>query len=150
MPGSSTDLKLQEGDLTGACFRLNRRFQLLEGRISAIKSSSTPAAATPSGTTTVVSGGGGATATNGVTFQAVALTAASVPVSPSIPPTAGLLVVALTQDGSGGRQPAWSADFSCVPAALLDTTANTRAVFTFAASGSKWVLCAQPMEGMTP
>ena len=145
MPGSSTDLKLQQGDLTGDCFRLNRRFQLLEGRVSAIKTSAASPAATPSGTTTVISGGGGSGGGALAPIE-VSLTA---DYTVAMPPAAvgATQVVKLIQDGTGGRSVSWPSNVKLAPViSAISTPALTAphivsciAQFTLCADGNWWL-----------
>ena len=146
MPGSSTELKLQQGDLTGDCFRLNRRFQLLEGRVSAIKSTAaSTAASAASGASAAVSGGGN----SGGGFLApieVVLTA-DYTVSMPTATLGATQVVKLIQDASGGHSVTWPSNVKLAPVInAVSTPALTAArivsciaQFTLCAGGTWWL-----------
>jgi hypothetical protein len=67
-------------------------------------------------------------------------------ITPSISPVVnGVLIIILTQNGTGGWIPTWSSAFSIVPTDI-NTVANKRTAIVFATDvNTKWMMVGAPM-----
>lgn len=134
-------LKIVQSDLTGDCVRLNRRFDLVEGRVSQLGQE-------VSGINTTVINNTSTTVLSLSTH--VTLTTDLVIPPPASATSGAVWTVRIDQDGVGGHTVFWTTDVHLGPQINPATNSkpNTMCLMIFAGFGTDWYLVATPVLGV--